>query len=112
MEKLTFKICMLLLSVSISMVAQEVKTGMDVAVTNTNNGKVRGYIQNDIFTYKGIPFGKAERFEAAVKPESWEGIRSSTMYGPVAPLLTPTTTVNDEVEFVFDHDWGYTNEDC
>jgi para-nitrobenzyl esterase len=34
------------------------------------------------------------------------------MYGPVAPLLTPTTTVQDEPEFVFDHDWGYTNEDC
>lgn len=112
MKKLAFKICLLLLSVSISMEAQEVKTGMDVAVTNTNNGKVRGYIQNDIFTYKGIPYGKANRFETAVKPEPWEGIRSSTMYGPVAPLLTPTTTVNDEVEFVFDHDWGYTNEDC
>ena len=33
-------------------------------------------------------------------------------WGPVAPLLTPTTQVADESEFVFDHDWGYTSEDC
>ncbi len=91
---------------------QEVKTGENVAVTNTESGKVRGYIQNGIFTYKGIPYAKAERFMAATKPDSWEGVRSSTMYGPVAPLMTPTTSVQDEPEFVFDHDWGYTNEDC
>ncbi len=90
----------------------EVKTGENVAVTNTNSGKVRGYIENGIFTYKGIPYAKAKRFEAAEKADSWEGVRSSTMYGPVAPLLTPTTTVQDESEFVFDHDWGFPNKNC
>lgn len=90
----------------------EIRTGENIAVTNTNSGKVRGYIEKGVFTYKGIPYAQAKRFEAAQKPESWEGVRSSTMYGPVAPLLTPTTLVQDEAEFVFDHDWGYTNEDC
>ncbi|MGB5666509.1 MAG: carboxylesterase family protein [Maribacter sp.] len=90
----------------------EIQTGENVAVTNTESGKVRGYIQNGIFTYKGIPYAKAKRFEVAEKPDSWEGVRSSTMYGPVAPLLIPTTTVQDESEFVFDHDWGFPNEDC
>lgn len=92
--------------------AQEVITGEDVAVTNTESGKVRGYIHNGIYTYKGIPYAQAERFLAPSKPTPWEGVRSSTTYGPVAPLLTPTTVVQDEPEFVFDHDWGYTNEDC
>ncbi|WP_306014308.1 MULTISPECIES: carboxylesterase/lipase family protein [unclassified Allomuricauda] len=90
----------------------EVITGEDIAVTNTESGKVRGYIHNGIVTYKGIPYATAERFKPATKVEPWEGVRSSTMYGPVAPLLTPTTQVQDESEFVFDHDWGYTNEDC
>lgn len=90
----------------------EIQTGENVAVTQTNYGKVRGYITNGIYTYKGIPYAKANRFEAAEKPESWEGVRSSTTYGPVAPLEIPTTSVQDESEFVFDHDWGYTNEDC
>ncbi|MUH34375.1 carboxylesterase/lipase family protein [Zobellia amurskyensis] len=101
-----------MLSVGILTAQSEVETGENIAVTKTNSGKVRGYIEKGIFTYKGIPYATAKRFEAAVKPEAWEGVRSSTMYGPVAPLLTPTTSVQDESEFVFDHDWGYTNEDC
>ncbi len=96
-----------------SLTAQtDVVTGADVAVTNTESGKVRGFIQNGIFTYKGIPYATAERFMPARKVEPWDGTRSSTMYGPVAPLMTPTTQVQDESEFVFDHDWGYTSEDC
>ena len=90
----------------------EVITGEDVAVTDTESGKVRGFIQNGIYTYKGIPYATADRFMPPSKVEPWEGVRSSTMYGPVAPLMTPTTQVQDEPEFVFDHDWGYTNEDC
>jgi para-nitrobenzyl esterase len=33
-------------------------------------------------------------------------------YGPVAPLTDPTSSIQDESEFAFHHDWGYTNEDC
>jgi para-nitrobenzyl esterase len=95
-----------------SQVQAQLVTGNDVAVTNTDNGKVRGYISDDIFTFKGIPYGQAERFETATKAASWKGVRSSMTYGPVAPLLSPTTSVQDESEFVFDHDWGYTSEDC
>ncbi|MEM7382052.1 MAG: carboxylesterase family protein [Bacteroidota bacterium] len=90
----------------------EIKTGETVAVTDTEAGKVRGYIEDNTYIYKGIPYAQAERFMPPKKTESWEGIRSSMTYGPVAPLLTPTTQVNDEGEFVFDHNWGYTNEDC
>ncbi len=105
--------CVILLGPMTKSLAQsEVITGEHVAVTETESGKVRGYIEDGIFTYKGIPYAQAERFLAPTKPAPWEGVRSSTTYGPVAPLLTPTTQVQDEPEFVFDHDWGYTNEDC
>ena len=87
-------------------------TGANVAVVQTQSGKVRGYIHNGTYIYKGIPYAKAKRFEAPKPPDSWEGIRSSMTYGPVSPLMTPTTQVQDEVEFVFHHDWGYPNEDC
>ncbi len=90
----------------------QLQTGEQVAVTQTESGKVRGSIQNGIFTYKGIPYAEANRFEAPHKPKPWEGIRSSLTYGPVAPLMDPTTNVSDESEFVFNHSWGYTNEDC
>ncbi len=90
----------------------QLETGENVAVTNTESGKVRGYIHNNVYTFKGIPYAEANRFEAPHKPKSWAGVRSSMSYGPVAPLENPTTSVQDESEFVFDHDWGYTNEDC
>ncbi len=114
MNKSTFKLLVFGMSLmGVFLQGQsEIQTGENIAVAETNSGKVRGYITNGIYTYKGIPYAKANRFEAAEKPESWEGVRSSTMYGPVAPLETPTTSVQDESEFVFDHDWGYTNEDC
>ncbi len=89
----------------------QVTTGANVAVVGTESGKVRGYVHNAIYTYKGIPYAEAARFEAP-RLVKWEGIRSSLTYGPVAPLLTPTTKVQDESEFVFNHNWGYTNEDC
>jgi para-nitrobenzyl esterase len=88
-----------------------IMAGKDIAVVQTNYGKVRGYIHNGTHTFKGIPYGKAERFMAPSKPDAWEGIRSSMTYGPVSPT-DPTTTVNDEIEFSFQHNWGYTNENC
>lgn len=86
--------------------------GENTAVAQTNSGKVRGYVHNGIYTYKGIPYATAKRFQAPEKPAAWEGVRSSMTYGPVSPLMTPTTNVSDEIEFLFHHDWGYTNEDC
>src|SRR5947208_12730511 len=90
----------------------QLQTGENVAVATTDAGKVRGYIHNNIYAYKGIPYAQAKRFEAPQKPASWQGVRSSMTYGPVAPLESPTTTVQDEGEFVFHHDWGYTAENC
>ena len=86
--------------------------GENVAVVPTNSGKVRGYVHNGIYTYKGIPYATAKRFQAPEKPKPWDGVRSSMAYGPVSPLMTPTTSVSDEIEFLFHHDWGYPNEDC
>ncbi|MBC6995007.1 carboxylesterase family protein [Neolewinella lacunae] len=110
LKKLSF--LFLLLIGALPQVQGQLVTGKDVAVTDTDRGQVRGYIHNGIYTYKGIPYGQAKRFATATKPEPWEGVRSSMTYGPVAPLLTPTTMVQDESEFVFDHDWGYTSENC
>lgn len=105
-------ICFLAILCAFQLVQAQLQTGENAAVTSTDAGKVRGYIHNTIYTYKGIPYAEAKRFEAATKPKQWTGVRSSMTYGPVAPLSTPTTSVQDESEFLFHHDWGYTNEDC
>lgn len=81
------------------------------AVAETESGKVRGYIHNGIYTYKGVPYAESDRFTAPVKPTPWTKVRSSMTYGPVCPM-DATTSVNDEFEFAFDHDLGYSNEHC
>ena len=94
-----------------SQTGDAIVAGKEVAIVQTDAGKVRGYIHKGIFTYKGIPYAKAERFMAPAKPAAWKDVRSSMTYGPVCPM-DPTTTVNDEFEFPFHHNWGYTNENC
>jgi len=90
----------------------QMQTGENIAIAETKSGKVRGVIRNGIYTYKGIPYATAKRFEAPQKVAPWEGIRSSLSWGPVAPLETPTTPLNDEMKFFFDHDMGTSGEDC
>jgi len=85
--------------------------GDNIAVTSTESGPVRGYTHNGIFTFKGIPYAKADRFTAPQKPTPWTDVRSCMSYGPVCPT-DPTTTVNDAFEFAFNHDLGYPNEHC
>jgi para-nitrobenzyl esterase len=110
MKKITL-FTLVLLAIANAAISQLV-TGENIAVTSTNSGKVRGYINNSVFTYKGIPYAEANRFESPRPPKPWDGVRSSMVYGPVAPLLDPITSVQDEGEFIFHHDFGYTSEDC
>lgn len=91
--------------------ASPILAGKGIATVSTESGSVRGYVHNGTFTFKGIPYAKAARFEAPTKPDSWTGVRSSMTYGPVCPM-DPTTTTNDVIEFPFHHDWGFTNENC
>jgi para-nitrobenzyl esterase len=59
------------------------------AIAETACGKVRGYIRNGIFTYKGIPYGDnpaaSGRFQPPQKAKPWTGVRSSMQYGRVCP---------------------------
>jgi para-nitrobenzyl esterase len=59
-------------------------TGKDIAVVSTKYGKVRGYIDDGIFAFKGIPYAKAERFMPPQAPDKWDDLRQTTIYGPQA----------------------------
>ena len=53
-------------------------------VVKTTYGTISGSIDDSIFTFKGIPYAKAERFMPPQNPDSWEGVRETTEFGPVA----------------------------
>lgn len=109
-NKHLFSFAVALLTTMSTVFAQDISFGNDTAVANTNHGKVRGLVQEGIYSYKGIPYAQSKRFEDPQPPANWEGIRSALVYGPVAHLMTPTAVANDESEFVFSHSWGYPGE--
>ena len=86
------------------------------AITETTTGKVRGYIRNGIFTYKGIPYGDTTagsgRFQAPQKAKTWTGVRSSMQYGRVCPQGPRGTWNYDEESWLFCYDDGVQGEDC
>jgi len=83
------KISLLLIIVTlhaavICMQAQPVSAGSHTRC-ETVYGTVEGYLDGKIFTFKGIPYAKAERFMPPQKPDSFTGIRQCKVYGPQAP---------------------------
>lgn len=90
----------------------EISASSNIAVTQTQYGKVGGYLENNIFTFKGIPYAKAERFMPPTAPDQWKGIRSSRAYGPTCPQAERMGWQSDEQAFAFNWDDGFPGEDC
>jgi len=59
-----------------------IEAGENVAVVSTTTGDVRGYIDDGVFAYKGIPYAQAERFMPPAPPEPWDGVLQTTIWGP------------------------------
>ena len=74
--------------------AEIVNTAVVMPVFATiESGEIVGYIQDGVNTFKGVPYGTAERFEPAVPVEPWEGVLTTLTEGYVAPQLK--TTINN-----------------
>ncbi len=90
----------------------EIRASSEIAVTSVEQGMVGGYLEDGIYTFKGIPYAKAERFMAPTAPDSWEGIRSSRAYGPTCPQTKRAGWQSDELGFSFAWNDGFPGEDC
>lgn len=90
--------------------------GDNIAVANTQYGKVRGYILRGIHTFLGIPYGAdtsgENRFMPPKKPASWTNIKPAVWWGNSAPQIMEKRYANEYASFV-DH-WNYddVSEDC
>ncbi|MCJ8008867.1 carboxylesterase/lipase family protein [Lederbergia wuyishanensis] len=50
-------------------------------------GKLRGYKIDSTYTFQGIKYADAKRFQMPTEVQPWEGVKEATSYGYVSPLL-------------------------
>lgn len=90
--------------------------GDDLAIADTQYGKVKGFILRDIFQFRGIPYGadtsRQNRFMAPQKPEPWTDTFEAIWWGNSAPQIMENRYANSFSSFR-DH-WNYddVSENC
>jgi para-nitrobenzyl esterase len=84
------------------------------AVAATQYGKVRGFVSDGVFTFKGIPYGQdtggENRWLPAKAPKPWEGEYPALIYGANCPQRLHDFTAIEQ-SFLQDWDDGYMSED-
>ena len=84
------------------------------AVAKTQYGKVRGYVDDGVLTFKGIPYGQdtsgENRWLPAKPPKPWDGEYPALIYGANCPQRLHDYTAIEQ-SFLQDWDDGYMSED-
>ena len=84
------------------------------AIAKTQYGKVRGFLDGGVFTFKGVPYGSTtggeNRWLPAKPPKVWTDEYPALTYGANCPqTLHPWTSI--EQTYLFDWDDGWQSED-
>jgi para-nitrobenzyl esterase len=84
------------------------------AVANTQYGKVRGFVDGGVYTFKGIPYGQntggENRWLPAKPPKPWKDEYPALIYGANCPQNLHNYTAIEQ-SFLQDWDDGYMSED-
>src|ERR1700728_2341297 len=84
------------------------------AIAKTQYGKVRGFLDGGVLTFKGVPYGAttagANRWLPAKSPAPWADEYPALVYGANCPQNLHTWT-GIEQTFLFDWDDGWQSED-
>lgn len=95
---------------------QQLFIGDDIAIADTQYGKVQGYILRGIYTFRGIPYGAdtsgSNRFMPPKAPAAWSKPYPAVFWGTSAPQNMRNKYANAMSAFA-DH-WNYfeVGEDC
>ena len=83
-------------------------------MANTQYGKVRGFVDGGVFTFKGIPYGQntggENRWLPAKPPVPWKDEYPALIYGANCPQTLHDFTAIEQ-SFLQDWDDGYMSED-
>lgn len=90
--------------------------GDNIAVTNTQYGKVRGFVLRGIHHFLGMPYGAdtsgANRFLPPQKPKPWTDVYPALWWGNSAPQNMENRYANKFASFRDHWNYGDVNEDC
>lgn len=95
---------------------QQLFIGDDIAIAETEYGKVKGFILRGIYQFRGIPYGDdtsgENRFMPPKPPKPWDNILPAVWWGNSAPQIMDGRFQNNYYTFT-DH-WNYdeVSEDC
>jgi para-nitrobenzyl esterase len=85
-----------------------------LAIAKTQYGKVRGFVEGGVITFKGIPYGQdtsgENRWLPAKAPKPWTGEYPALIYGANCPQRLHDYTAIEQ-SFLQDWDDGYMSED-
>lgn len=82
---------------------------LESPVVQTTAGKLRGYILDGIYTFHGIKYADADRFQAPRPVEHWDGIKNATSYGYICPVSANPAPTG---ELFIPHRFWPANEHC
>ena len=90
--------------------------GDDIALADTTNGKVRGFIHRDIYNFLGIPYGAnttgKNRFMAPQKPDPWTDIYPAVYWPNSAPQMLDNFYANRYLAFTDYWHYDDVSENC
>lgn len=78
-------------------------------VVQTKAGKLRGFILDGTYTFHGIKYADAKRFQMPKEVEPWEGVKNAMSYGFVSPMLSQDTP---NAEMMVPHRYWPMDENC
>lgn len=85
-----------------------------MAVAKTQYGKVRGFVDGGVLTFKGVPYGQdtggENRWLPAKPPKPWKDEYPALIYGANCPQRLHDYTAKEQ-SFLQDWDDGYLSED-
>jgi para-nitrobenzyl esterase len=90
--------------------------GDNIALADTTNGKVRGFIHKNIYNFLGIPYGAnttgKNRFMPPQKPDPWKDIYPAVYWPNSAPQLLDNFYANRYLAFTDYWHYDDVSENC
>ena len=78
-------------------------------IVQTVAGKIRGYQLNGIYTFHGIKYADAERFQKPTPVKPWDGVRDALAFGYICPIMGTGRPGN---EVTISHRYWPSDEHC